>query len=46
MADDVVTPSNLSVAPVEEEELEEALFNVNVTQRLRDEDSFRKVVRI
>jgi hypothetical protein len=44
MANDVVTPSNLSVAPVEEEELEEAPFNVNVSQQLCDEDLFRRVV--
>ncbi len=43
MADDVVTPSNPPFMPVEEEELEEALIDMNVSQRLRDEDPFRKV---
>jgi hypothetical protein len=33
MVDDVATPSNLSVAPMEYEELEKALFDVNVSQR-------------
>ncbi len=32
MADDVTTPSNPPVAPMEQEELEEALLNVNVSQ--------------
>jgi hypothetical protein len=31
MADDVVTPSNPPVAPVEQEELEEMSFDVNVS---------------
>ncbi len=33
MADDVVTPLNPPVAPVEQEELEEVLLDVNVSQR-------------
>jgi hypothetical protein len=45
MADDVVTPSNPLFMPMEEEEFEEALIDMNVSQRLRDEDLFRKVVR-
>jgi hypothetical protein len=32
MVDDVATPSNPPVAPVEQEELEEAPLNVNVFQ--------------
>jgi hypothetical protein len=46
MADDVITPSNPPVAPVEEDELEKTLFNMNVSQRLCDEHLFRKVVHI
>jgi hypothetical protein len=34
MADDVVTPSNPPVASVEQEELEEVLLDVNVSQWL------------
>jgi hypothetical protein len=33
MADDVATPSNPPVAPIEQEELEEVLLDVNVSQR-------------
>jgi hypothetical protein len=36
MTDDVVTPSNLPIAPIEEEELEETRFDVNVSQWLHD----------
>jgi hypothetical protein len=32
MANDVVMPSNPSVAPIEKEELEETPLNVNVSQ--------------
>jgi len=50
MADDVATPSNLPVAPVDKEELEEAPLNevaleVNVSQRSREEEPSRRVVR-
>jgi hypothetical protein len=45
MADDVATPSNPPVAPVEQEELEEALFDVNVFQRPREKKPSRRVVR-
>jgi hypothetical protein len=41
MADDVATPLNPLIAPVEQEELEEASFNVNVSQRLREEGPSR-----
>jgi hypothetical protein len=50
MADDVVTPSNPPVAPIDKEELEEAPFNevaleVNVSQRSREEEPSRRVLR-
>jgi hypothetical protein len=51
MVDDVVTPSNPPVAPVDKEELEKApldevAFEVNISQRSREEEPFRRVVRI
>jgi hypothetical protein len=51
MADDVVTPSNPPVAPVDKEEFEEApldkiALEVNVFQRSRKEKPSRRVVRI
>jgi hypothetical protein len=45
MVDDVVTPSNLLVAPVEQEEPEKAPFDVIVSQRLREEKPPRRVMR-
>jgi hypothetical protein len=50
MADDVATPSNPPVAPVDKEELEEAPFDevaleVNVFQQSRKEEPSRRVVR-
>jgi hypothetical protein len=45
MADDVAMPLNLLVAPIEQEEFEEAPFNVNVSQRSRKEEPSRRVVR-
>jgi hypothetical protein len=50
MADDVATPSNPLVALVNKEELEEALLDevaleVNVSQRSREEEPSRRVVR-
>jgi hypothetical protein len=45
MADDDDTPSNPPVAPVQQEELEEALFDLNVIQRPREEEPPRRVVR-
>jgi hypothetical protein len=36
MADDVVTPLNLSIALVEEEKLDETLFDMNTFRRLHD----------
>jgi len=46
MADDVVTPSNPPISLVKKEELEEAPLDVNVFQRSREEELFRKVVCI
>jgi hypothetical protein len=50
MADDVATPSNVPIAPVDKEELEEVSFDevaleVNVSQRSREEEPSRRVVR-
>jgi hypothetical protein len=45
MADDDATPSNPPVALVQQEELEEAPFNLNVSQRPREEEPPRRVVR-
>jgi hypothetical protein len=45
MADDVVTTLNPLVAPTEQEELEEAPLDVNVSQRSREEEPSRRVVR-
>ncbi len=47
MADDVTTPSNppiVLVVLVEEEKFEETSFNVNVSQRLHEEKSSRRLV--
>jgi hypothetical protein len=46
MADDVATPSNPPGSLVEKEELEEASFDVNVSQRSREEEPSRRVVCI
>ncbi len=45
IADDDATPSNSPVAPVQQEELEEAPLDLNVSQRPREEEPPRKVVR-
>jgi hypothetical protein len=45
MADDDATPSNPLVAPVQQEEFKEAPFDLNVSQRPREEKSPRRVVR-
>ncbi len=45
MADDDAMPSNPPVAPVQQEELEEAPLNLDVFQRPREEESPRRVVR-
>jgi hypothetical protein len=46
MADDVTMPSNLSVAPVEQEEFKKMPLDVNVSQRPREEEPSRRVVRV
>ncbi len=46
MADDVATPSNPQVSLVEKEELEEAPLDVKVSQRSREEEPSRRMVRI
>jgi hypothetical protein len=46
MADDVATPSNSPISLVENEELDEAPLDVNVSQRSHEKESFRTVVRI
>ncbi len=45
MADDVATPPNPPVALVQQEELEEAPFDLNVSQRPREEEPPRRAVR-
>jgi len=45
MADDVVMPLNPSVKLVEEEELEEASLDVNVSQRSHEKEPSRRMVR-
>jgi hypothetical protein len=50
MADDVATPSNVPVALVDKEELEEVpldevALEVNVSQQSREEEPSRRVVR-
>jgi hypothetical protein len=45
MADDDTTPSNLLVAHVQQEELEEAPLDLNVSQRPREKEPPRRVVR-
>jgi hypothetical protein len=45
MADDDATPSNPPVAPVQQEELEEAPLDLNGSQRPREEELPKKVVR-
>jgi len=44
MVDDDAMPSNPPVTPVQQEELEEAPFNLNVFQRPRAEEPSRRVV--
>jgi len=45
MADDDATPSIPPVAPVQQEELEEAPLDLDVSQRPREEEPPRRVVR-
>jgi hypothetical protein len=46
MADDVAMPSNPPVSLVEKEELEEALLDVKVSQRSREEEPSRRMMHI
>jgi hypothetical protein len=45
MADDDTTLSNPPVAPIQQEELEETPLDLNVSQRLREEEPPRRMVR-
>jgi hypothetical protein len=45
MADDVATPLNFLITPIEKEELEKVSLDVNVFQRSREEESSRRMVR-
>jgi len=45
MADDDATPSNPLVAPIQQEKLEEAPLDLNVSQRSLEEEPPRRVVR-
>jgi hypothetical protein len=45
MVDDVAMPSNPPISLLENEELEETLFNVNVSQQSHGEESSRRMVR-
>ncbi len=45
MADDVATPLNPLVAPIEQKELKEAPLDVNVSQQPCEEEPSRRVVR-
>jgi hypothetical protein len=45
MVNDVTTPSNPQVTLVEQEEFEEASLDVNVSQRPREEEPSKQVVR-
>ncbi len=44
MVDDVTMPSNPLIAQVKEEDLEETLINVNVSQRSCKEESSKRMV--
>ncbi len=46
MANDVVGPSNPLIVPIEKEELKKTLFDMNVSQRLHEEKSSKKVMCI
>jgi hypothetical protein len=45
MADDDATPSNPPVAPIQQEELEEVPFALNVSQQSHEEKPPKRVVR-
>jgi hypothetical protein len=44
MADDVITPSNPPVVPIENEKFEKPLLDVNVSQWSCDEKPFERMV--
>jgi hypothetical protein len=45
MADDVATPSDPPVAPIEKEKIEEALLDVNVFQQSREKELSKRMAR-
>jgi hypothetical protein len=45
MADDVATPLDSLVTPIEKEKLEEVSLDVNVSQQSREEELSRRMVR-
>jgi hypothetical protein len=45
MADDDATPSNPLVAPVQQEEVKEAPLDLNVSQRPREKEPPKRMVR-
>jgi hypothetical protein len=44
MADDIVTPLNPPIVPIEKEKFEEAPLDVNVSQRSCEEEPSRRMV--
>jgi len=44
MADDVITPSDSLVVPIEKENFEEMSLDVNVSQQSCEEEPFRRMV--
>ncbi len=46
MADDVITPSNPPIAPIEKEKLKETSLDMNVSQQPCNEKPFRKMMHI
>ncbi len=44
MTNDVATPSNPPISPIEKEELEKTPLDMNVSQRSHEKESFRRVV--
>jgi hypothetical protein len=44
MVEDVTTPSNPPIAPIEEEELKKTSLDMNVSQRLHEKEPSKKVV--
>jgi hypothetical protein len=46
MVDDVVTPSNIPIASIEEKKFKETSLDMNVSRRLREEEPSKIVVRL